>query len=121
MKSIWKWILLGLGTFLVVFLIAFPLLGGWSVFPARTVNGYGLMHAGMMGWGGFGGFGLLIGAAAPILLIAGVAALVYFLIKGPEKPQAVPPALPTTPCAYCGKPLDPGWVACPYCGKKTKK
>jgi len=25
----------------------------------------------------------------------------------------------TTPCTNCGKPLENGWVACPYCGQKV--
>lgn len=119
MKGIWKWLLFGLVIFLAAFLIALPLFGGWSMMPARFASGYGWMHSGMIGRGGFGGLGMLIGLAIPILLIAGVVALVYSFAKRPAPPQTPPPA-PTSPCAYCGKPLDPGWVACPYCGKKRK-
>jgi hypothetical protein len=119
MKSIWKWILIGVIVFLAAFLIALPLFGGWSMFPARSMFGFGMVHRGVMGWGRFGWIGGLVGLAVPILLIAGVVALVFFLVKRPTPPPTPAPA-PTKPCTNCGKPLDPVWVACPYCGKKQK-
>jgi hypothetical protein len=119
MKNIWKWIVFGLIVFLVAFMIALPAFGGWRVMP-HAAFGYGMMRGGMMGWGwgGFGGIGMLIGSLLPILAIAGVAALIYSLMK--RHAPSEPPALPATPCASCGKPLDPGWMACPYCGKKRR-
>jgi hypothetical protein len=118
MKSNWKWVVFGAAVFLLAFCIALPLFGGFAAMPVRTVHAFGGMRGGMMNWGigGFGGIGLLFRLAAPLLVIAGVAALVYWLAK---RPSAAPPAA-TVPCATCGKPLDPGWVACPYCGKKKK-
>jgi hypothetical protein len=124
MKSVWKWVLLGVAVFLLAFCIALPLLGGVTAMPLRSIYSYSRMGGGMMDWGmgGYGGIewiGLLFRLAVPVLLIAGTAALVYYLVKRSD--AAPPPALPTVPCAYCEKPLDPGWVACPYCGKKKKK
>ena len=121
MKNIWKWIVFGLVVFLVSFLVALPLFAGGWMPPMRTIYGYGMMHGGMMGWG-FGGIswiGMLFRTVLPILAVAGGIALVYWLVK-PGAPQAEPP-VPTTPCHSCGKPLNPDWVACPYCGKKKKK
>ena len=119
MNNIWKWILFGAAVFLLAFCIALPLLGGFSAMPFRSGYGYGMMQGGMMNWGGFGGIGMLFPLALPVLGIAGLAVLVFYLVKRPAAPPP-PPALPTAPCANCGKPLDPGWVACPYCGKKQK-
>ena len=118
MKSVWKWILLGIGVFVVVFLIALPLWLGVPMMSARGAYGFGMMRGGMMGWGlgGFGWIGMLLRLAIPVLVIGGVIALVYYLAKRPSAPA---PAA-TVPCEFCGKPLDPGWVACPYCGKKKK-
>jgi hypothetical protein len=121
MKSIWKWILFGAVIFLLAFCIALPLLGGLSAMPVRSINGYGMMRGGMMdgGWGGLSGIGMLFRLAIPVAGIAGLAALVYYFAKRPSAPSSTPP-VPTKPCSNCDKPLDPGWVACPYCGKKQK-
>ncbi|MGB7538022.1 MAG: zinc ribbon domain-containing protein [Anaerolineales bacterium] len=118
MKSVWKWILLGIAVFVVAFLIALPLWAGIPMASGRLIGGYGMMRGGMMGWGlgGFGWIGMLFRLAVPLFVIGGVAALVYHLAK---RPSAPPPAA-TVPCENCGKPLDPGWLACPYCGKKKK-
>jgi hypothetical protein len=118
MKGVWKWILLGVAVFVAAFLIALPLFGGWPMMPARFF-GFGVLRPGMMGWGGFGWLGALMGLAIPILLIIGVVALVVSLGKAPT-PHPPAAQTPTTPCTNCGRPLDPGWVACPYCGNKVK-
>jgi hypothetical protein len=123
MKNIWKWVVFGLVVFLAAFLIALPLFAGGWMPTARTVYGFGMLRGGMMdwGWGGIGWIGLLFRSALPILAVVGGIALVYWLVKrSPGAAQAPAPA-PTTPCAYCSQPLSPGWVACPYCGKKVKK
>jgi hypothetical protein len=121
MKSVWKWILFGGAVFLLAFCVALPLFGGFAAMPARTIHSFSVMRGGMMGsgigWiGGIGWFGMLFRLAVPLFVLGGVAALVYGLVKRP----ATPPPAATVPCATCGKPLDPGWVACPYCGKKKK-
>jgi hypothetical protein len=118
MKSAWKWILLGVAVFLLAFIVALPLFGGFAAMPARTIQSFGMMGGGMMDWGigGFVWIGLLFRLALPVLVVGGAAALVYGLMKRPSAP--VPAA--TVPCGFCAKPLDPGWVACPYCGKKKK-
>ncbi len=118
MKSVWKWILLGIAVFVVVFLVALPLWSGFPMAAGRSAYGYGMMRGGMMGWGisGFGWIGMILRLAVPVLVIGGVAALVYWFAKRPSTP--LPAA--TVPCAYCGQPLDSTWVACPHCGKKKK-
>jgi hypothetical protein len=120
MKGIWKWILFGGIVFVVALLIALPLFGGGWMMPARSWQGFGMMNRGMMGfgWGSFGLLGLLFRIGLPLLVVIGLAALVYFLVRRP--PAATGPQTPAAmvPCGKCGKPLDPAWVACPYCGKK---
>ena len=120
MKNNWKWILLGAAVFLLAFCIALPLFGGFSAMPMRWISGSGLARDGMMHGGLFGGIGMLFRLAVPVLGIAGLAALIYLLVKRPAASPPPLPSLPTTACVNCGKPLDPGWVACPYCGKKQK-
>lgn len=119
MKNIWKWILFGAAVFLLAFCIALPLWGGGSWMPIRSIFGHGMMRGGMMGWGGFGWIGILFRFAVPVLVIGGLGVLIYYLVKRPGVPPPPPPS-PTRPCANCDKPLDPGWVACPYCGKKQR-
>ena len=120
MKSLWKWILLGVAVFGIAFLVSLPLWIGGPVGP-DLYSGYGMMGRGMMGGGSgwFGWVGMLFRLLIPLILIGGVIALVYYLAKRPSAPPP-PAAAPATPCANCGKPLDPGWMACPYCGKKVK-
>jgi hypothetical protein len=122
MKGFWKWLLFGAIVFVFAFLIALPLFGGWMM-PGRSLFGFGMMRGGMpgFGWGGFGLLGLLR-FGIPLLLLIGVAVLVYSLVRGKGGSEHAPQApAPTVACTACGKPLDPGWVACPYCGKKQPK
>jgi len=81
--------------------------------------GYGMMgpnhmlNGGMMGGFGFGlpfmGFGMILW---PLLTIGLVVLGIVWLVR------AVSPSTPTTTCAHCGKPVQPGWKACPHCGEK---
>jgi hypothetical protein len=127
MKSEWKWILYGLLVFVLVAAIALPFFGGWS-FTARHALGFGMMQGGMMGRSGFGfsWLGLLARLAIPAIIIFLLAILFFSLLsRSPKEPAApaapavpaVPPASASTPCPRCGKPVEAGWVACPYCGK----
>jgi len=132
MKSVWKYILIFLVVFVLALCVALPLFG------MRTFGGM-RMHAfpsiGMrvfpfhmgIGWLGMG-FHFL-----PWLLVllglAALAVVVVVLLLRKKKaataavaPAAIPPAAPSVdavPCAHCGQPLQPGWVACPFCGAKV--
>jgi len=123
MKNIWKWILLGVVFFLVAFCVALPLLGGLAGLPGRAFFGEGMMNRGsMMGNFGFGGgLGLLMLASRcvlPLLVVAGIVALVVWLVRR-QSPKALSTAASDTkPCSSCGKPVQAGWVACPFCGQK---
>jgi hypothetical protein len=118
MKSTWKWILFGLVVFLIGFCVAFPLLGGFAGLPLRAahVGGTFMNRGTMMGWGGIGIVGLVGRGVIPLLGVILLAAAVILLLRKPSNPPA--PAAAPTPCPSCGKPIQPGWVACPHCGNK---
>jgi hypothetical protein len=75
--------------------------------------------------GGFGmpflGIGMFLW---PLLLIGLIVLGVVWLVQSvarpamPQAPAAPQPPAPTVVCAHCGKPLQAGWMACPYCGEK---
>jgi hypothetical protein len=102
-----------------------PRLGGGREFgfwgPGHMFGGRGMMG----GLGGpFMGLRMLIGPLVVIGLIVLVVAL--FTRKSPAPmaanaaaPAPAAPAPLTSPCAHCGKPLETGWKACPYCGEKV--
>lgn len=149
MRNFWKYLLIFLGVFAVVFVAALVLFGaryGMGGF------GSGMMFGGqhpMMGRGGFMGFGLLRGflglalCLVPLGLLALLAAGVVALVRRPgavvppiqsATPHAVEPAAPqpvvvvplaqvqpdTHACPHCGQPVQNNWVACPYCGGDLK-
>jgi hypothetical protein len=122
MKNIWKWIILGLAVFLLAFCIALPLLGGTGYLPMRLLGGGRMwMRAGMMdGFGVFGWLGWIARLAIPAIGFLLLVYLIIALVRKPQVPPANPPAAPPagTPCSRCGRLLENGWVACPFCGKK---
>ena len=144
MKNFWKWFFILLGTFIVVFLlafVAFSIFGGkhagvWYIMPMmgrglRFFRGGPLMpHMQLPGGftGGFGVFGwvgmifswlLRLGFLA--LVIAGIVWVVRSLTqsKAPAAPvQYVVPAAPVPPAAPA-EPVTPAQPAsaCAHCGK----
>jgi uncharacterized membrane protein YagU involved in acid resistance len=119
MKSVWKWILIGLAVFLLAFCIALPLFSRGVMVSERAVYSRGMMPFGgmphgMMGVGALGWLGMLARLAIPVLFIVLIAALVVALVRK----SSTPPAPPAASCSKCGKPVQQGWVACPYCGEK---
>lgn len=116
MKAVWKWLLVGLLVFALVFFSALPFFVGWGWGP------YGMMGPGMMGgvpmMGGFGFFGFLMMLGmwlVPLALIVAVVASIVALARGLG---GTPAASGSHPCPHCGKFVQAGWVACPYCGGK---
>jgi hypothetical protein len=139
MKSIWKWVLVFLGVFVVGFCVAVPLflrfmfgfnrfgmMGGRGFRPMMGYRGFGFMH--------FGGF------LIPLLVLGLVVVAVVWFMRRNSRLHAASPAAPagfvssvpvdsavpavpaepvsTSPCPHCGNPVQPGWVACPHCGEK---
>ncbi len=120
-----QWVV-GLGVVVIVAAVVFATLGplvaagaGWTgtgmMGPGLMMDGGGMMG----GWGmPFFGMGMMLWP----LLIVGLAVLgAVWLVQNLKSPVA-PPAPPTgagPACAHCGKPLQPGWKACPACGEKV--
>jgi hypothetical protein len=111
---------LGLSAILIVIAILvstiFPFIAprlGWTRGYGYGMMGPGHMFGGGSMMGGFGmpflGFGMFLG---PLITIGLVVLGIVWLVR------AVSPSAPTTACAHCGKPVQPGWKACPHCGEK---
>jgi hypothetical protein len=143
MNKGWKWILIGLGVFILAFCVALPIflrvgggLLGLAGMPmmGRAFGGYPMMGA--RGFGIFGGFGLLrllfplFGLAVVVLVIVGI----VLLLRRPQKTVLATSAA-VTPVAYAEpippanftptEPVPPAVVApavvvettpCPHCG-----
>jgi len=123
MNKVWKWVLLFLGVFLVAFFVALPLLGlggfghvyGWMPMMGLRSGGCGLWGSGFgSGFGLFGGALMMLGMF--LIPLALVALIVFGVVSLTRKNQ--PEITSSRPCANCGKPVQTGWVACPYCGEK---
>ena len=116
-----QWII-GLGVVVVVAAVVFATL--WPLFAAGAGwTGTGMMGPGHMmdGGGMMGGWGMPffgMGMMLWPLLIVGLAVLgAVWLVQNLKSPVA-PPGVGQA-CAHCGKPLQPGWKACPACGEKV--
>jgi hypothetical protein len=123
MKSVWKWIIFGLVVFVLAFCIGLALFSRGVLLPGRMMVNRGMMPFGMMGVGAFGWLGILTRLAIPVLFVVLVVALVVMLVRKPSttftpSTPPTPPAPATTPCPKCGMPIQQGWMACPYCGRK---
>jgi len=112
MRNIWKWILFGLAFFVLAFVVALPLFGGFAMMPMRWLGAGGVPRgmmagSGMLGAGMFGWIGLALRCIVPLAAVAGLIALVVVLVRKPAAPAAVPPLLPSSrPCRAptAGKP-----------------
>ena len=119
MSNVWKYLLVGLLVFILVFAIALPFFGGrWAPYGMGPwMMGPGMMH----GYNGFGGFGMYGGLMMlgmillPLLLIGAVIAGVAALVRGMGSSSTRTEA---RPCPHCGKYIQTDWVVCPYCGQK---
>lgn len=160
MKTFWKWFLGILAVVLVVgALVAVPLVmrnvmfargqqvaiqqqdrpgrgaGAWQDDDGWQRPGFGRMGPGMMGRGGFSGYGggfppfgmgfMMVGmffrGLLPLALLGLLVWWVYGLGKRSSMPVAAvpaPPVIQTHACAKCGASVQDGWQYCPSCGKK---
>ncbi len=123
MKSWVKYLLIFLGVFALIFVVALPFFLGRGF----GMMGFGMRHFGyrmpmMMMGRGFGLFSGLFSLFRLLVWLAIIALIVWavisFLRRGRAPVQPVAPAavVETRTCAHCGRPLQAGWVACPYCG-----
>ena len=144
MSRTWKWILIGLGVFILVFCVGVPLFlsfglgmlgyGGMPMMGGQPFGRYPMMGR---GFGIFGGFGLLrflfplFALGVVVLVIVGI----VLLLRRPQKPVPVamtpPTATPMTstepvpPADFASsEPVPPAVVTpaevettpCPHCG-----
>lgn len=130
MPNFWKYLLVVVVVLGLVLIFAIPFFyrgfGGYWMTPALA-PGTGV-GPGMMGkWGYFpmmGGFGIFGGLMMlfAFLLPVGLVALVVIgavaLLRHPGNP--IPPFSVSSgrACPNCGKPVQPDWTTCPYCGQK---
>jgi len=87
---------------------------GWS---GGMVGGRGMMGPGMMGgWGTFDWMSMLL---LPILFVTAlVLGVVWLARQASPPPGGGSPAGTTVPCPHCGRLVQVGWRACPYCGNQ---
>lgn len=116
MSNVWKYLLVGLLVFVLVFAIALPFLGGgWAPYGMGPwMMGPGMMR-GYNGFGLFGGLVMLGMVLVPLLLIGVLITGVVALLRGTGGSTTPPGA---RPCPHCGRYIQADWVACPYCGQK---
>jgi len=123
MNKVWKWLLLFLGVFLVAFLVALPLLGlgsfghgyGWMPMMGLRNGGCGLWSGNFgHGFGLFGGGLMMLGMILITLLLVALVVLGINALTRKNHAEITS----SKPCSNCGKPVQTGWVACPYCGEK---
>ena len=116
-----QWVI-GLGVVVIAAAVVFSTL--WPLFAAGAGwTGTGMMGPGHMmdgggmmgGWGmPFFGMGMMLW---PLLSVGLVILGAVWLVRNLKSPVA-PPGVDQA-CAHCGKPLQPGWKACPACGEKV--
>lgn len=93
-------------------------------FPQTGWGGYGMMGPGhMVGggsmMGGLGMFGISM-VLGPLVFVGLIGVGIVWLVKSLATPAAPqPPAAASAFCIHCGKALQAGWKACPYCGEKA--
>ena len=96
------------------------------LFPQTGWGGYGMMGPANMYGGGsmMGGFGMpFLGLGmilVPLLFVGLIVVGIVWLVKSVATPAAPqPPVAASAFCIHCGKALQAGWKACPYCGEKV--
>lgn len=124
MSKTLQWIL-GISILLVNAAVVFSLVGLFFAPQLGWNNAYGPMTMGpghMDGGRGMMGFGFpLMGIGMfwfPLLFVGLIVLGVVWLVRTVTPGAAQPPAATAT-CAHCGRPLQAGWKACPYCGEKV--
>lgn len=133
MKKFWKWII-GIVVVLVILAVVVGVVlmfrshllanVGWGDSGLRT-RLPGMMPFARGDWGGriismhspgMRPFGGLFGGLFSLGLLALVVLGIVWLVRRLTVPNTPPPPAPA--CGHCGKPIQAGWIACPYCGEK---
>lgn len=100
---------------LLVLLVAASLMSPWTGRFGGMMGGGGMMGPGMLGgWGMLGWMWMLL---IPIVFVAVlVLGLVWLARQVSQPPAGGSPAAAAVPCPHCGRLVQVGWRACPYCG-----
>jgi hypothetical protein len=141
MKQVLKWVAIVLGVFLLVAIVASPffffrgyapMMGGyrdgrglrmmwfggvWAMMLGRVL--FPLLIIGLLVWGGYAlGRGASRGNNSQRQVAASATpAAAPSVIEAPSQPAQPTPTGSQHFCAHCGKEVQEGWVACPYCGE----
>jgi hypothetical protein len=129
MSKFWKVFLSVLGSLAVLGMAGLFFVLALGRFMPMMGFSRGIRH-GMMPFGGFMWFGMLLRFVLPLLVISLLVLVGIWIGRSSRKPTVTPiapaveqniaaavPVPPTTPvCASCGKELSEEWVVCPYCG-----
>jgi hypothetical protein len=93
---------------------------GYGMHPYGGMMGrdFGYMHP--MGWAGMG-LGWLFLLAILALLGLGIASLIKYLTEPRSHQNSAGLAKEIRNCSNCGKPSQPDWSTCPYCGNSLKE
>ena len=106
MKNLWKFIAAGAGVFVLVVLF-----GLFAAPMIRGASNYGFHPM----WSGtrmiFGGIRFLFN----LVVLAGLAFLVYYAIRSYQNSKKNEQKIESNPCVSCGKFIQKDWKVCPYC------
>ena len=93
---------------------------GYGMRPYGGMMGrdFGTMHP--MGWAGMG-LGWLFLLAILVLLGLGIAGLIKYLSEPRSNPNIAGLPDRIQSCSNCGRPSQPDWNTCPYCGNSLKE
>ncbi|MGE5221278.1 MAG: zinc ribbon domain-containing protein [Omnitrophica WOR_2 bacterium] len=126
MRNWWKIVLAGLAALVLLAVVAlvffgiFMFRGGFIRHP--LVMGPGMMRGYFPGgYGLFGIFGMLAGLALPLLLLGLIVAGAFAIGRGMRDRPLPDAPVPSHACPNCGRAVQMGWVACPYCGQKLNE
>jgi zinc-ribbon domain len=115
MKTVWRVIAIVIVVGIVAALVSFAFFRPFGLGNILMMNRGPRLFFGRMYFGpGIFGFGF------PLITLVVIGLLVWIglsLIREPARPQVEPPAIVQN-CVHCGKPLQAGWMTCPYCGEK---
>lgn len=120
MSRSWIWVLVGIVVLMLVIgalgFLTGPAWGwGWGCPGCPMMGRWGWGFRGM-GWG-IGLLMMLLGLLIPLLVLGLVIAAVVWLVQQATRssgPSAL--ATPIARCPQCGRPVQPDWAHCPYCG-----
>jgi hypothetical protein len=123
MNKTLKWILIGLGIALVVFIIATVVFSAVFMHGTLGLNrlnyGFVMPHMRVFPFGGM----FLLGRGLFWLVVIGLAVTgVVLLVRSGSSKSAPPAQLPsqTKVCQSCGKELHASGEFCPHCGAKQQ-